>query len=58
MAVCTGHRTVAHTDSTNELEKLQEAFTLSEDELHRIYTDSVEMSFASPAEKEHLLDLW
>ena len=58
VAVCTGHRTVAHTDSTNELEKLQEAFTLSEDELHRIYTDSVEMSFASPAEKEHLLDLW
>ena len=41
VSVCTGHRTIAHTDSTTELEKLQETLSLTEEELHRIYDSYV-----------------
>uniref|UniRef100_UPI0040563F3C adenosine deaminase n=1 Tax=Agathobacter sp. TaxID=2021311 RepID=UPI0040563F3C len=58
ISINTDNRTVSGTTSTAELEKVIRRFALTKEELHNIYTQSVEMSFASDDTKHKLLSYW
>jgi len=53
--ISTDNRTVSDTTVTRELELLNSQYNLSMEQYHKIYTDSVEMSFASDDIKHALL---
>jgi len=55
VSINTDNRTVSGTTNTRELERVIKHFCLTEEELAKIYRDSVEMSFASEAIKHELL---
>ena len=54
----TDNRTVSNTNLSTEFNKVNVSFRMSDDQMHRIYTDSVEMSFASDDVKHNLLSKW
>ena len=58
ISINTDNRTVSGTNSTKEFTRLVERFELTEDELAKIYRDSVEMSFATDDVKHALLQRW
>lgn len=58
ISINTDNRTVSGTNSTREFERVVERFALTEDELAKIYRDSVEMSFATDDVKHVLLQKW
>ena len=58
VSVNTDNRTVSGTNSTKEFTRIVERFELTEDELSKIYRDSVEMSFATDDVKHTLLKKW
>lgn len=55
LSINTDNRTVSGTDMTRELCLIRDAFTLKEEEIKRIYRDSVEVSFAGDEVKQELL---
>jgi len=58
VSINTDNRTVSGTNSTKEFTRIVERFELTEDELAKIYRDSVEMSFATDEIKHVLLQKW
>lgn len=58
ISINTDNRTVSGTNSTREFERVIERFALTEDELAKVYRDSVEMSFATDDVKHTLLKKW
>lgn len=58
ISINTDNRTVSGTNSTREFQRVTERFALTEDELRKIYQDSVEMSFAADETKHILLQKW
>lgn len=58
VSVNTDNRTVSGTNSTKEFTRLVERFALTEEEVAKIYCDSVEMSFATDDVKHDLLKIW
>ena len=58
VSINTDNRTVSGTNSTKEFTRLVERFALTEEELAKIYQDSVEMSFATDEVKHALLKKW
>ncbi len=58
ISINTDNRTVSGTTSTKEFTRVVERFALTEDELAKIYRDSVEMSFATDDVKHALLQRW
>ena len=58
ISINTDNRTVSGTNSTKEFTRVVERFALTEDELAKIYRDSVEMSFAADDVKHALLQRW
>lgn len=55
VSVNTDNRTVSGTTNTREFERVVSYFELTEEELTKIYRDSIEMSFATDAVKHELL---
>lgn len=58
ISINTDNRIVSATTSTREFTRVTEHFVLTEEELAKIYRDSVEMSFATDDVKHHLLQKW
>ena len=58
ISINTDNRTVSGTNSTKEFTCVAERFILTEEELAKIYRDSVEMSFATDDVKHNLLKKW
>ena len=58
ISINTDNRTVSGTTCTKEFERVVEQFPLTDEELERIYIQSVEMSFASDDCKHLLLQKW
>lgn len=58
ISINTDNRTVSGTNSTKEFTKVVEQFALTEEEIEKIYRDSVEMSFATDDVKHALLQKW
>ena len=54
----TDNRTVSNTNLSTEFDKVSVSFRLTDEQIHKIYTDSVEMSFASDDVKHRLLSKW
>ncbi len=54
----TDNRTVSNTTCSKEYVKICNAFNMDEEQLHQIYINSVEMSFASDDIKHSLLKKW
>lgn len=54
----TDNRTVSNTNLSTEFDKVSVSFRLTDEQIHKIYTDSVEMSFASDDVKHKLLSKW
>lgn len=54
ISINTDNRTVSGTTNTREFERMVQHFVLTEEELQKIYRDSVEMSFASDDVKHEL----
>lgn len=55
ISINTDNRVVSGTTNTREFERVVEHFALTDEELKRIYTDSVHMSFATDDIKQKLL---
>lgn len=55
VCINTDNRTVSGTSCTNEWEKLSSIYEFDEDDVKRVYTESVEMSFADDDCKDRLL---
>ena len=58
ISINTDNRTVSGTNSTREFERVIERFVLTDDELAKIFRDSVELSFATDEIKHGLLKKW
>ena len=58
VSVNTDNRTIGETDLNAEYELLDRTFSLTEEDMERIYRDSVDMAFASDGIKEELLHQW
>lgn len=58
VSVNTDNRTIGGTDLNSEYALLTEAFSLTEEDMEKIYRDSVEAAFASDSIKEELLKKW
>ncbi|MGL6258919.1 adenosine deaminase [Vibrio sp. WXL210] len=57
VTINTDNRTVSQTTMTDEVKKVVETFQLTKEDYSKIYTYSVNNSFASEAVKQHLLEL-
>ena len=55
ISINTDNRMVSGTTNTREFARVVSYFEIREDELRKIYRDSVEMSFATDAVKHELL---
>lgn len=55
VTINTDNRTVSNTTMTDEVKKVMELFDLDAEDYQRIYTASVEQSFASDEVKQHLM---
>lgn len=58
VSVNTDNRTIGGTDLNGEYELLDSAFSLTEEDMEKIYKDSVDMAFAPDEVKEELLVQW
>lgn len=58
ISINTDNRTVSDTTSTKEFERLCSQFTLTDEDLKKIYQYSVDMSFATDDVKHELLKKW
>lgn len=58
VSINTDNRTVSETTSTKEFERIVNKFNLSDEDLRKIYTDSVDMIFTDDDCKEYLLRKW
>ncbi len=58
ISVNTDNRTVSHATCTDEMLRMMEYFSFTQEDLHKIYVDSIEMSFATEEMKHRLLEKW
>lgn len=58
LSINTDNRTVSGTNSTKEFGKIVDSFSISDEELKKIYMDSVDMIFADDDCKHELLKKW
>lgn len=58
VSINTDNRTVSDTDMTRETGKCARSLSLTDEELHRIFRDSVDMAFADDSVKAGLLERW
>lgn len=58
VSINTDNRVVSGTTNTREWERVVEHFAITEEEISKIYRESVEMSFATDITKHELLKKW